>query len=569
MPAEWYDRGAKTFQATKFRKGACDKCVSRRPSLAPLSPRLSRASPSHRTSREHPHAASCGAMTHAAKDCVERPRAKGARLTGKAIAADEKVQSVSLDYEGKHDRYNGYDPEDYARVVARFEKVEALKAERSKAKELAKVVRREARARAREEAAAAGAPLSAAAAGDLSSDSEGEQEAAAAAAAAAAGGEGGGEEERLGERDAAEFGQVTRRVRTAGGGASASVRNLRIREDTAKYLLNLDVASAHYDPKTRSMREDPTPHAPPGSKTFAGDNAHRSSGDAARLAQLHVHAWVAGARDGPAHVAAAPSAAEAAFRAFKAKREAMAGAGKASVLERYGNAAAGDPPPMGLLLGQSESYAEYDASGRLVKGTEAAQPKSRWEEDVFLRNHTAVWGSFWANGAWGFACCHSTVKSSYCTGAGGIAAEEEAGARMAANVASRAQRDAAADAAAAAAAAAGAAAGAASGMQAPGRADKWGSDARDAAAPPLDPTKLAAALAAEDARAAAFAAAGGARGAAAAAEERRRGYNSVRDGDAHGATVGDEEMEAFRLKRVREEDPTSGGGGGTAGYDLV
>jgi pre-mRNA-processing factor SLU7 len=38
------------------------------------------------------------------------------------------------------------------------------------------------------------------------------------------------------------------------------VRNLRIREDTAKYLLNLDANSAHYDPKSRSMREDPNPN---------------------------------------------------------------------------------------------------------------------------------------------------------------------------------------------------------------------------------------------------------------------------------------------------------------------
>lgn len=36
-----------------------------------------------------------------------------------------------------------------------------------------------------------------------------------------------------------------------------SVRNLRIREDTAKYLLNLDAESAYYDPKTRSMRDAP------------------------------------------------------------------------------------------------------------------------------------------------------------------------------------------------------------------------------------------------------------------------------------------------------------------------
>jgi len=34
--------------------------------------------------------------------------------------------------------------------------------------------------------------------------------------------------------------------------------NNRIREDTAKYLRNLDTNSAFYDPKTRSMRDNPT-----------------------------------------------------------------------------------------------------------------------------------------------------------------------------------------------------------------------------------------------------------------------------------------------------------------------
>ena len=45
-------------------------------------------------------------------------------------------------------------------------------------------------------------------------------------------------------------------------------RNLRIREDIAKYLLNLDVNSAYYDPKTRSMREDPLPDADPNEKFY-------------------------------------------------------------------------------------------------------------------------------------------------------------------------------------------------------------------------------------------------------------------------------------------------------------
>jgi pre-mRNA-processing factor SLU7 len=36
-----------------------------------------------------------------------------------------------------------------------------------------------------------------------------------------------------------------------------TVRNLRIREDTAKYLINLNPESAYYDPKTRAMRDAP------------------------------------------------------------------------------------------------------------------------------------------------------------------------------------------------------------------------------------------------------------------------------------------------------------------------
>lgn len=51
----------------------------------------------------------------------------------------------------------------------------------------------------------------------------------------------------------------------------------------------------------------------------------------------------------------------------------------------------------------------------------------RYEEDVYINNHTSVFGSWWHNGVWGYACCHQTVKNSYCTGQVGkkIAAEEQ------------------------------------------------------------------------------------------------------------------------------------------------
>ena len=40
--------------------------------------------------------------------------------------------------------------------------------------------------------------------------------------------------------------------------------------------------------------------------------------------------------------------------------------------------------------------------------------KSRYEEDVHIGNHSSVWGSYWEAGSWGFACCKSTIKASYC-----------------------------------------------------------------------------------------------------------------------------------------------------------
>jgi len=31
----------------------------------------------------------------------------------------------------------------------------------------------------------------------------------------------------------------------------------------------------------------------------------------------------------------------------------------------------------------------------------------------------SVWGSYWKGSSWGYACCHSFVKQSYCTGEAG------------------------------------------------------------------------------------------------------------------------------------------------------
>lgn len=65
---------------------------------------------------------------------------------------------------------------------------------------------------------------------------------------------------------------------------------------------------------------------------------------------------------------------------------------------------------------------------------EASLPKSKYEEDVYINNHTGVWGSWWKDHQWGYKCCHQTIKNSYCTGAAGIEATENAAYLMKANI---------------------------------------------------------------------------------------------------------------------------------------
>jgi hypothetical protein len=101
-------------------------------------------------------------------------------------------------------------------------------------------------------------------------------------------------------------------------------------------------------------------------------------------------------------------------------------------LPRYGNAAE-KPSDEVLALQATEAYVEYDAAGRVIRGQEV-KAKSRYEEDVHINNHTSVWGSWWHDGQWGYACCHSTVKQSYCVGAAGRDAATDAAEQLAANM---------------------------------------------------------------------------------------------------------------------------------------
>ncbi|XP_010506888.1 PREDICTED: pre-mRNA-splicing factor SLU7-A-like [Camelina sativa] len=296
----YYQRCAKIDQAEKYCKGACQ---------------------------------SCGAMTHDVKTCMDRPRKVGAKYTDKNIAPDEKIESIILDYDGKRDRWNGYDPSNYRFVMDLFDAKEAARKKYLKEQHLKKLEEKNNN--------------------DATSDREEEDDDLRV------------DEVKL-DKD---FAKVTKRVRTTDGGSTGTVRNLRIREDTAKYLVNLDVNSAYYDPKSRSMREDPLPDADPNDNFCLGDNQYRKSGQTLEFKQLNTYSCEAFEKGQDMHMQAAPSQAELVYKRVKVAKENQKSQRKDAIMAKYGNAAATkDDIPMELLLGQSERQVEYDRAGRrLIK----------------------------------------------------------------------------------------------------------------------------------------------------------------------------------------------------------
>lgn len=143
--------------------------------------------------------ANCGAITHRTEECVERPKAKGAKWTGKVDGNEVFFQPEKrTNFDAKRDRWRGYDPEKYLEVIS----IQQSKLEHQ-------------------------ASLDTTNESKSSSDFEEEM----------------GEEEEEEEEDIKD----TR--------SNKGNKHLRIREDTVKYLKDLKSDSAAYDPKTRSMRD--------------------------------------------------------------------------------------------------------------------------------------------------------------------------------------------------------------------------------------------------------------------------------------------------------------------------
>ena len=306
----------------------------------------------------------CGAMTHKTKECLSRPRKQGAKWTGKNIQADEVIQNVDLGWDAKRDRWNGYDPTQYQQVVEEYEEMEHLK--RS--------------AKGESENGQKGI-------------ADGELD----------------EEDKKEEVRYAEESDMGRQQSTA-------TRNLRIREDTAKYLLNLDLDSAKYDPKTRRM-VDMGAQEDSAAALVAEENFVRSSGDAAEFERAQKYAWESQETGkAPVHLQANPTSGAVMRKKNQEESDAKRQTQRKALLEKYGGEEHLAPTPLrDTMVVENEKFVEYDETGA-IKGAPKKAAKSKYPEDILTNNHSTVWGSWWHNFEWGYACCFSTVKNSYCTG---------------------------------------------------------------------------------------------------------------------------------------------------------
>lgn len=141
----------------------------------------------------------------------------------------------------------------------------------------------------------------------------------------------------LKDKDNKDFqGRVARQGGVGGAQMKVSVRNLRIREDTAKYLRNLDPNSAYYDPKTRAMRDNPLPGTHPEELAYAGDNYVRTTGDTVALARMQVFALEAQEEGIDVHAEANPTAAILAKKRFEEAQGAEKEEARKRVMEAYG-----------------------------------------------------------------------------------------------------------------------------------------------------------------------------------------------------------------------------------------
>lgn len=300
----------------------------------------------------------CGSMTHDKSQCLEKPQKK--RIDRENLELDDAGKgrrNESLDYDGKRDRWYGYDVNEYDGYVKKWE---------AKKPEVADTR-------------------------DFDTDEEIELK-------------------ELGlcdEEDLKELKSLKKKSNNLEPGEVEKV--VRLREDRAVYLQDVRSESINYDPKSRKVRD----------KTVMDDTKNQFvkhlTGDAEEFEASKQFAWDDTKRGVDVdNYVSNPTLADRKMRTQSKEKELKSSSLKKKLLGVYGDKTiSGDSSSE-----QRNAVTIDDSTSHCDDNDDDDVKRSKYAEDVYINNHTSVWGSFYEKneqgGSWGYKCCKSTVKDSLC-----------------------------------------------------------------------------------------------------------------------------------------------------------
>jgi len=179
-------------------------------------------------------------------------------------------------------------------------------------------------------------------------------------------------------------------------------KTVRLREDKAVYLKDVRNENISYDPKSRMIRDDNVGY-------FNSDNlfVKHLTGEAKEFEESKKFAWdekKRGLIDD--NLVANPTLADRKIAELSKEEKEKKEAIKKSIMDRYGG---------GLSISNQDEEEEEEEDVPEEENESKDPTKSKYPEDVLHNNHTSVWGSYYQDGKWGYGCCKSMYKNSYCS----------------------------------------------------------------------------------------------------------------------------------------------------------
>ncbi|SOV12226.1 pre-mRNA-splicing factor SLU7, putative [Plasmodium gaboni] len=354
----------------------------------------------------------CGSVAHKEKDCLERTRKKKVNFM-KYDNEDFICVTQDLGYDGNRDRWVGYNVNNFDYIYKEYEKIVEEKKKR-KAEDLKKQYEKKSIKKKKIHGNNKNDDND-----DNNDDNNDDDEKSSS------------ESENLDESfnednklkaDTMDTQNSTINTINKNEKNRNIARNLRIREDTAKYLYNLSLNSAFYDPKSRSMREDPfaniRKHLNDDDNYYKGENYYNNTDDAIESKKLEIFAWESYKRGENVHFNAQPTQLELMYKEYLEKKKKIIKKKQEDILKTYKCQNFQEQQTNQEELLQSEVYTEYKPIEQLNNKNLKKNIKvpSKYEEDIYLFDHSSVFGSYYDKHTkkWGYKCCSSTNKYDKC-----------------------------------------------------------------------------------------------------------------------------------------------------------